>query len=82
MNVNASYRGSRKREAISANGRKPSGSVGDRVGVGGYSSPRDFDYESCRRNTTRRLIDASCNAFFLRRGLDPNLDWHSLFGDR
>jgi hypothetical protein len=27
-----------------------------------------------------RLIDASCKAFFIRRGLDPNGDWKRGFG--
>ena len=75
MNGSAPCPGSRKTPAINANGGEASASVGDRADAGGDASRRDFTILAGRQHA--RLINASCKAFFIKRGLDPDVDWHT-----
>ena len=77
MNVSTACPGSRKTAAINTNGNEASASIGDRTDADSDASQRDFAMSAPAATQRARLINASCNAFFIRRGLDPEVDWHT-----
>jgi hypothetical protein len=62
---------------MNANGGGAPAPVGDRADAGNDASRRDFAMSACAGTQHARLINASCKAFFLKRGLDPDVDWHT-----
>jgi hypothetical protein len=77
VNISAPFPGSRKTAAIDANDGEASVSIGDRVDAGSDTSQRDFAMSALTGTQGARLINASCKAFLIKRGLDPDEDWHS-----
>jgi hypothetical protein len=79
VNVSAPCPGSRKTAVLNANGSEGSApaSVGDRTDAGCDASQRDFAMGALAGTQRARLINASCKAFFIKRGLDPEVDWHT-----
>src|SRR5437868_685658 len=66
--------GSPKISPTNANGRQKPASIGRRADLRRSTARRDLAF--CLTGTHIRLINASCEAFFIRRGLDPRGDWH------
>src|SRR6267142_4090879 len=77
MNVSAPYSGSRKTDVINGNGSEASAPVVDRAGADSDASQHNFAGTSLTGTQRARLINAACTAFFIRRGLDPGMDWHT-----
>ena len=80
MGVNVSTLCSRtdKSSTTTTNRNERSSSLKDLEDLGSDGSADDWSKKTVAgtQRQRARLINASCNAFFLRRGLDPNLDWH------
>src|SRR5436853_1832203 len=77
VNVSTPCSRTRKTAKITTNRDKAPASVKDLEDLSSDASVDDWTtgaVASPQRQHTR-MINASCNAFFLRRGLDPNLDW-------
>jgi len=77
MNVSTPCPGSRKAAAINANGGEASASAEDRTDPDSDASQRDFAMNALAGTQRARLINTSCKAFLIKRGLDPDVDWHT-----
>jgi hypothetical protein len=77
MNMNAPFSGSRKTAALTTNARDTLVSIGDPADGGRDASQRNFAMSALTGTQCTRLINASCKAFFIKRGLDPDVDWHT-----
>ena len=73
VNVSAPGLRSRKSAVISANNSEVSVSVGDRADARSDASQRDLTMSALPGEQGARLINASCKAFFIKRGLDPDV---------
>ena len=67
VNLSATCPGPRKTEPINANGSKA-----DRD-----AAKRGLAMRPLAGRQRPRLISASCEAFLIKRGLDPDVDWHA-----
>ena len=76
VNISTPYSRTRKTATMKTDGDEASASVKDVEDLGGDASADYWPAGTAagRQRQHTRLINASCNAFFLRRGLDPNLD--------
>ena len=80
VNISTLCSRTRKTATTTTNRDERSTSVKDLEDLGSDGSADDWSNGAVAvtQRQHARLINASCNAFFLRRGLDPNLDWHPL----
>ena len=80
VNVSTLCSGTRKTAAITTDGDETSASAEDLEDLSSDASLKQDGALAGTQRQRARLINASCNAFFLRRGLDSNFhaSLHSL----
>lgn len=67
--------GPRRKAAKSANGVDTPASIENQADAGCGTLQRDFAMSALAGTQSTRLINAACKAFFVRRGLEPEVDW-------
>ncbi|HZJ38993.1 MAG TPA: hypothetical protein VFD18_07455, partial [Chthoniobacterales bacterium] len=79
VNTSASYSVSQKTGTLTIGNRDTSTSIENRKSESKSVHHHRFAVRTFVRTPSIRLINASCNAFLIKRGLNPSMDHSRLF---